>query len=312
MNRREFVATSAAAGLSLATGAAVSASTKSASTTAVQDSSENRFQLKYAPHFGMFRHHAESDVDQLKFAREQGFVAWEDNGMMGRSVEDQEKLASAMSELGIEMGVFVANAEWGDPKYCRGNADDIKYLVQQAEKAVECAKRVNAKWATVVPGPYMNNLEWDYQTANVVKSLREMAAVCEDGNLIMVLEPLNHWANHPGMFLSKIPQAKLVCDAVNSPSCKILDDLYHQQIQEGNLIPNMDKAWDQIAYIQVGDNPGRNEPTTGEINYKNVFRHIKRKGFTGIVGMEHGNSQGGKEGERKLLKAYREVDSFEA
>ena len=271
------------------------------------------FQLKYAPHFGMLQNLAGGDlVDQLKYAAEVGFRAWEDNGMMGRDVETQEKVAEAMKELDIEMGVFVAHAEWREPTYARGRAEDVTKLVAEAEKAVEVAKRVNAKWATVVPGPFMNNLEWDYQTANVVGALREMAAVCEDGNLIMVLEPLNHWANHPGMFLSKVPQAKLICDAVNSPSCKILDDLYHQQVQEGNLIKNMDLAWDQIAYIQVGDNPGRQEPTTGEINYKNVFKHLKQKGYTGIVGMEHGVSGKGKEGEERLIAAYREVDSFEA
>jgi hydroxypyruvate isomerase len=97
---------------------------------------------------------------------------------------------------------------------------------------------------------------------------------------------------------------------VGSPSCKILDDLYHQQITEGNLIPNIDKAWSEIAYFQVGDNPGRKEPTTGEINYKNVFKHIHSKGFEGVVGMEHGNSKPGKEGEEAVIAAYRECDSF--
>ena len=102
----------------------------------------------------------------------------------------------------------------------------------------------------------------------------------------MVLESLNPWVNHPDLFLTKIPQAYMICKAVGSPSCKILDDLYHQQITEGHLIPNMDKAWEEIAYIQVGDNPGRQEPTTGEINYKNVFKHLYKKRYTGIVGME--------------------------
>jgi hydroxypyruvate isomerase len=102
----------------------------------------------------------------------------------------------------------------------------------------------------------------------------------------------------------------MICRSVGSPSCKILDDLYHQQVTEGNLIPNMDLAWDEIAYIQVGDNPGRNEPTTGEINYKNVFKHIHEKGYTGIVGMEHGNSKPGKDGEQAVIKAYTEVDAF--
>ena len=79
---------------------------------------------------------------------------------------------------------------------------------------------------------------------------------------------------------------------------------------EGNLIPNMDAAWDEIAYFQIGDNPGRKEPTTGEINYLNVFKHIHDKGYTGVLGMEHGNSEGGKEGERAVIDAYRAVDSF--
>jgi hydroxypyruvate isomerase len=102
----------------------------------------------------------------------------------------------------------------------------------------------------------------------------------------------------------------MICRAVNSPACKVLFDMYHQQITEGNIIPNIDLAWDEVAYFQVGDNPGRNEPTTGEMNYRNIFKHIHAKGFTGVVGMEHGNSAGGKDGERKVIDAYRACDEF--
>jgi len=114
-----------------------------------------------------------------------------------------------------------------------------------------------------------------------------------------------------GLFLQKIPQAYQICRAVNSPSCKIVNDLYHQQITEGNLIPNIDKAWSEIAAFHLGDNPGRNEPGTGEINYKNIFRHLYRKGYQGVLCMEHGKSQRGKEGERAVIDAYRACDSFE-
>jgi hydroxypyruvate isomerase len=169
---------------------------------------------------------------------------------------------------------------------------------------------VNAKWSTVVPGTYSTGLEWDYQTANCIENLKWCADVCEPGGLVMVLEPLNHWRNHPGLFLSKVPQAYQICRAVNSPSCKILDDLYHQQVTEGNLIPNIDRAWDEIAYFQTGDNPGRKEPTTGEINYLNVFKHIYNKGFKGVVGLEHGNSKPGKAGEQAVIDAYKYCDSF--
>ena len=85
--------------------------------------------------------------------------------------------------------------------------------------------------------------------------------------------------DHAGQFLSKIPQAYEICRAVDSPSCKILFDIYHQQITEGNIIPNIDNSWSEIAYFQIGDNPGRNEPTTGELNYQNIFEHIHAKGY---------------------------------
>jgi hydroxypyruvate isomerase len=273
--------------------------------------SQPKFRQKYAPHFGMFQDSAGPDlVDQLKFAADQGFTAWEDNGMMGRSIQDQERVAKTMSELGMEMGVFVADAEWGKPLYALGGPQTIEALKAKMKAAVEVAKRVNAKWCTVVPGPYDLRLEWDYQTANVVECLKAMAGVCESSGLVMVLEPLNPYRDHPGMFLSKIPQAYLICKAVNHPCCKILFDMYHQQITEGNIIPNIDLAWSEVAYFQVGDNPGRQEPTTGEMNYLNIFRHIHNKGFKGILGMEHGVSRPGKDGEAALIRAYRTCDAF--
>ena len=268
------------------------------------------FSLKYAPHFGMFNAvSGNSLTDQLRYAHDQGFRAWEDNGMPSRPVKAQESIAKTMNELGIEMGVFVAEADFGRETFTSEDSKMTEKLVAKMKDAVEIAKRVNAKWCTVVPGKYGQRMAWDYQTARCIENLKRCAEVCEPHGLVMVLEPLNP-RDHPGLFLTKVPQAYMICEAVGSPSCRILDDLYHQQITEGNLIPNIDRAWSEIAYFQVGDNPGRREPTTGEIDYRNIFRHIHAKGFKGIVGMEHGLSTGGKEGVEKLIKAYRECDDF--
>lgn len=312
MDRRSFLATGLAGAAALRLGAkAVGEETNAAGAPGAEGAAMGqKFRLKYAPHFGMFEAHAGKDeVDQLKFIADEGFSALEDNGMLGRPVELQERIAGEMTRLNLAMGVFVAYVEWEKPQMVRRDPAFRAQLVKQMQQAVEVAKRVNAKWCTVVPGPIDPRLDWGYQTANVVEHLRAAAAVCEPAGLVMVLEPLNP-RDHPNLFLTKVAQAYEICRAVNSPSCKILDDLYHQQVTEGNLIPNIDAAWDEIAYVQLGDNPGRKEPTTGEINYRNVFRHLHGKGYAGILGMEHGNARPGKEGERALIEAYRACDAF--
>ena len=309
MKRREFIGAATAA-TAVTIGAVAGRSLRAQEETAPEDT-RGAFQLRYAPHFGMFRQSAGDDlVAQLEFASDQGFTAWEDNGMKGRSVDEQTKIAAAMERLGIQMGVFVATGDFRKVTFAGTDRDAREKALADIRQSVEVAKRVNAKWMTVVPGLYHKGLEWGYQTANCVELLRACCDILDPHGLVMVLEPLNWWANHPELFLSKIPQAYQICRAVDRPSCKILDDLYHQQVSEGNLIPNMDKAWTEIAYFQVGDNPGRKEPGTGEINYRNVFQHIHAKGFEGIVGMEHGNAKSGKAGELAVIEAYREADRF--
>ena len=269
------------------------------------------YNLKYAPHLGMFKHSAGDDpIDQLNFMADQGFTAFEDNSMKGRDIDLQKKMASTMADRGIHMGVFVAHTiYWNKPNLTSGNSSYREEFLKEIKESVEVAKRVKATWMTVVPGHLDLRKDIGYQTANVVETLKQASEILEPHGLVMVLEPLN-FRDHPGLFLSESPQAYEVCKAVNSPSCKILFDIYHQQITEGNLIPNIEACWDEIAYFQIGDNPGRKEPTTGEINYKNVFKYIHSRGFNGIMGMEHGNSVQGKEGEMKLIQAYQEVDQF--
>jgi hydroxypyruvate isomerase len=304
MKRRDFVTRSMLAAGAVAVNGGLSTSSRAAA-------AKHSFKLKYAPHFNMFKNLAGPDpIDQLKFAADQGFTAWEDNGMKNKPVELQQKIATTMETLGIQMGVFVATATFKEVTFCGRDQAAWDGVLKDIRDSVEVAKRVNVKWMTVVPGLYDTKTEWDYQTANCIELLKRCCEILEPHGLVMVLEPLNWWTNHPQCFLHKIPQAFLICQAVNSPSCKILFEIYHQQITEGNLIPNIDKAWSEIAYFQCGDNPGRKEPGTGEINYRNVFRHIHSKGFEGIMGMEHGNSMGGAEGDQAVIDAYVAADSF--
>ncbi len=267
------------------------------------------FPLDFAPHFGMFSRVAGGDlVAQLEWAHDHGFRSWEDNQMANRPVEVQERVARAMERLGMRMGVFVANfgTAFAEQSFSSGKADARDNFLADLEKAVEVAKRVNAKWMTIVLGTEDPRLAPGFQDAHAIDMLRRGAEIFEPHGLVMVMEPLN-FRDHPRLFVRRCDHAYALCKAVDSPAVKILFDIYHQAITEGNLIPNIDACWDEIAYFQIGDNPGRKEPGTGGVHYGNVFRRIKERGFQGILGMEHGNSRGGEEGDLAVLEAYRRV-----
>jgi len=304
MKRRDFVKS----GLAFGTTALASSAGLAASLTN-HPNATHQFKLKYAPHFGMFKNSAGDDpIDQLRFMADQGFTALEDNGMMGRDVALQTKIGETLAQLNMTMGVFVIDKGGNmDNTLAAGKQENVDIFLDGCRRAVEVAQRVNAKWMTVVPGGFERNLPIGIQHAHVIEALRRGAEILEPHGLVMVLEPLS---DSPDLYLRTSDQTYMICKAVNSPACKILYDIYHMQKNEGHLIHYIDLTWDEIAYFQIGDNPGRKEPTTGEINYKNVFKHIYDKGYDGVMGMEHGNAYPGKEGEQKLIDAYKEVDSF--
>lgn len=267
------------------------------------------FKLNYGPHFGMFEQHAGKDLmSQLDFMADQGFRSLEDNGMLGRSTDDQNKISKRLEKLNMKMGVFVVDG--GDNwkvSLTSGKREFLDNFLDTCKRSVEVAKRVNAQWMTVVPGFFERNLPIGIQTGHVIEALKRGAEIFEPHGMVMVLEPLS---DTPELFLRHSDQSYSICKAVGSPACKILYDSYHLQRNEGNLISNIDKCWDEIAYFQVGDNPGRKEPGTGEINHQNMFKYIYDKGYDGIIGMEHGLSQRGLEGEKKLIASYVEADNF--
>lgn len=298
MNRRKFFAAGAVAGLSGSFLSDLSAQEK-----------HKPFTLKYAPHFGMFKNSAPGGLlDELRFAHDHGFRAWEDNGMSARPVGEQEAIGAEMEKLGITMGVVSAKTGIKELNFASKDKEAHQVVLDQIAATVDVAKRVNAGYMTLVSGQVDPRWDRETQYANCIDLLRRAVEIVEPHNITMVMEPLNRFRNHPGSFLQTVTEGYLICMAVDHPNCKVLYDLYHQQIAGGNLIPLFDLCRDQIGYLQVGDNPGRKEPGTGEINYAKVFEHVHASGFDGIVGMEHGNSGKGIEGEKAVIEAYRAVD----
>lgn len=306
MERRNFIK-KAACGIVIA-GAGRSSFSAASVSSSQGISNKAKFTMKYAPTLGMFNANAGKDpVDNLKFIADEGFRAAYDLGLIGRPPAEQEKIANEARRLGLELGQFSLKTA-GAVHFVLNDPSCRELLKKKMEAGLEIQKRTGINKGLVVLGNADPKLHPEYQTANVIDNLRMCCDIVGNAGLELVLEPLNTLINHPGVFLTRTSQAQMICAAVNHPCCKLVDDLYHQQVTEGNLIPNLDMCWEYIGSIHIGDNPGRNEPTTGEINYKNVFRYLYDRGYNDVLSCEHGQSKPGKEGELAIIKAYREVD----
>jgi hydroxypyruvate isomerase len=307
MHRRSFIQKSAAA--AALTGIGTSAFGLS-TPEEVKSSNSAFFKLRYAPGFGTFNELAGKDpIDQIKFCNDQGFRAMFDNSFMGRPIEEQAKIMAEINRLNMKMGPFVLYADFTKESMVLKDSEIRQLLIDKVKEGVEVCQRTGLKWALMVPGRYNEHMDWGYQTANVIDIMRELSEIALQGSMTIVLEPLNK-QNHPGLFLTGMAQTYAICRGVNSPACKIVDDLYHQQITEGDLIPNIEASWSEIGAFHLGDNPGRKEPGTGEINFNNIFKYILSKGYDDVLCMEHGRSIKGKEGEQALIDAYRKADNF--
>ncbi|MBB5709484.1 hydroxypyruvate isomerase family protein [Sphingomonas xinjiangensis] len=270
-----------------------------------------RFSLGYAPHEGSFASRG-GLIEQIAFAADQGFTAWEDNEARARPVAQQTQMAKALQQRGMTMGVFVASMpKWSQSRPLLGATDGAERdaFLADVRSAVDVAKRLNATRMTVVTGFLDPKVPVDIQTARIIDVMRAAGDIVAPHGIAMVMEPLNTRTNHPGVYMQSIAQGFAVARGANSAGVKILADLYHEQIQSGNLIPVLETCWSEIGYIQFGDNPGRNEPGTGEINYANIVRWLRARGYAGVIGMEHGNSVAGRAGEERLIAAYRAIDA---
>ena len=269
-----------------------------------------RFSLGFAPHEGSFASRGDR-IEQIAYAADQGFTAWEDNEAATRSVADQTAMAKALADRGMTMGVFVASMpKWSISRPLLGAEDgaEREAFLADIRTSIDVARRLNATRMTVVTGFMDPKMPVDIQTARVIDVMRRAGDIVAPHGLVLVMEPLNTRVNHPHVYMQSWSAGYAVARGVNNPGIKILADCYHEQIQSGNLINSLATCWDEIGYIQFGDNPGRNEPGTGEINYANVVRWLRDKRYAGVIGMEHGNAREGRAGEERLIAAYRAID----
>ncbi|MFI5455121.1 MAG: hydroxypyruvate isomerase family protein [Isosphaerales bacterium] len=243
-------------------------------------------------------------LDRIRKVKEAGFSHYEFWPWRGKDIDAFLKLNQ---ELGLTPAQFSASPVKG---FGHGitNPDPARReeFEEEIRSALPAARKLGVKKICVVAGEETKGYSRDDQTQAVIAALKAGAKIVEPEGITIILEPLNILVDHPRQLVVHSAHAALILKAVGSPNVKMLFDIYHQQISEGNLTGNIRKYHDLIGYFQMADHPGRHEPTTGEINYAFVLRTIHDVGYRDPIGME----MSPKGDPMAAFKAVRAVDAL--
>lgn len=276
MNRRGFISTCAAA-----TGAASIMHSTISAAEPPSDKPFSKLPLRMSAPVDWFPGPMEQ---KLETAAAWGLPAVEWLGANGDGKAFRKKAES----VGIELSCM-----GGTGKIAPGFMvlpDDHDAVVAEFEKRVALGKDFGCKHLIGLSGNTRDDASYDEQMEYVIACVKRLAPIAEKNDVILVLEALNPLVDHKGYFLTTTAQSMAIVNAVASPNVKMLFDIYHQQITEGNVIRNFTENIDRIGHFHVADNPGRKEPGTGELNYTNIFKALAKTGYKDFVALECGHS----------------------
>jgi hydroxypyruvate isomerase len=239
-------------------------------------------------------------VERLHKVKEAGFTHYEFWPWRNKDIDAIQRTNAALGLVPVQFSASPKSFDQGitDPRRKDEFVEDIR-------AAVAVAKRLGVKLLCVVAGEETEGLSRDEQTDAVIAAFQAAVPIVEPEGITLILEPLNVLVDHPKQLVVRSDHAARIIQAVGSPHVKILFDIYHQQISEGNLTGNIRRYKDLIGYYQLADHPGRYQPGTGEIRYAHVLMTIYAVGYRGPIGMEM--RPGG--GETAALEAMLRVDA---
>lgn len=232
--------------------------------------------------WGFFR--GKSTPEKLRLLHRAGFRAFE---FTDWHREDLETLTMTIRELGLTLNCINGNGGVAGPSNKSPlDSRHRREFIAEVTASLAAVRKLNGRALIILTGNALPHLSRHRQRQNCIAALKEVAPLAHEANVILLLEPLNIRVDHPGYFLVHSDEAFEIIDQVNSPSVKLLFDVYHQQISEGNVIATITKNITRIGHFHIADVPGRHEPGTGEINYVNVLQAIVQSGYRGFIGLE--------------------------
>jgi len=231
--------------------------------------------------------------ERVKQGGRYGFKGVEQLGWLGL---DFERAKNTLDENGVVSTAIVIQSEtesnmkltaWGHGMTW---ADSRQAFIDSFRESVKAAHAMNVPNIIATTGNERFDVSREEQFDICVQTLKELSKIAEAEGIMIVLEPLNVLVNHMGYYLVTTEEAVKMIKAVDSPNCKILFDIYHQQISEGNVIRNIKNNIDLIGHFHIADNPGRQQPGTGELNYTKIFEAIQETGYDRWLAFECGRT----------------------
>jgi hydroxypyruvate isomerase len=207
------------------------------------------------------------------------YAAWSD--------ADVARVRKLCQSLHLGVDTVLAQQDWKkrpvsivDPAHRDTFLGDIR-------NAIVYAKKLDIPNVSVTSGLSAAGKTYEQQWASLTEGVKRAADLVAEAKLTLLVEALNSLVDHPGCYLTSNVEGLKLIKELNLPHVRLLFDIYHEQISRGNIIRTITEAAPYVSVFHVADNPGRNDPGTGEIDYPNVYRAIRKTGYTGFIGMEY-------------------------
>ncbi|GKZ14497.1 TIM barrel protein [Haladaptatus sp. T7] len=194
--------------------------------------------------------------------------------------KDLDAVANACDEHGLNVAAMLgSDVPLTDP-------NRTSEARRSMRESIETAARLGCPTLIITVGQEQEDIDHSTQRGAIVGALESVAPDATDAGVTLAVEPLNTAVDHPGYFLESSAEGYDIVDTVGDSNVKLLFDVYHQQITEGNVIANMTSHLDHIGYVHIADVPGRHEPGTGELDYENILPALAAAGYDGYIGCE--------------------------
>ena len=216
--------------------------------------------------------------EKIKGVKKAGFAAFEFWGWKNKNIEG---ILKVKEETGLETSAFCF-----EPNFCLTADGNEAELLKGIAESAKTAHLLKCRNLIVTTGDVVADESFEVTRRKVVRKLKQMTKAAEDNNVTLVLEPLNPVINHKGYWLTRSADAVDIVTEIGSPNLKILFDIYHQQVTEGNILHNIGRYISFIGHFHSAGVPGRNELEGGELNYGNIFTAIDKMGYKGFIGLE--------------------------